>query len=681
MKNLATAMREGIVLLDPPAESMREALAQVVSRCVAEDIVPTAIREALLQTLYAREEQASTAIGHGVAIPHAYKEGVVRPIVALVRLAHRIDTGTAEREPIRFLFVLIGPTGQVDAHLDTLAAIARALADNEVRYDLGEARSADEIIEAFERHHARQAPPAQLKAAHQIDGLAYTGRLGGGLRADIQRRSPHFASDFTDGIHPKTFTATLFLFFACLAPAVTFGGLMYAATGGLIGVTEMLIATAICGIIYALTAGQPLVILGGTGPLLIFTGILYQLCVRFNIPFLPCYALVGVWTAALLVILAVTDASCWIRCFTRFTDEIFAALISMIFIVEALKSIIGYINESRSAELAHDVAFLSLIMALGTFIVAMMLSAFRKSRYLVPAAREFLADFGPTLAVLLMLAFGLLFPAVEPAPLEVPEHFGPTVERSWLVPLTGLPVWVWCAAAIPALLATVLIYLDQNITARLVNSRDHMLRKGEGYHLDLMVVGLLIGFCSMLGMPWLVAATVRSLNHVRALATVEERILPSGDRRDEIVHVRESRVTPLAVHLLIAGMLFFLPMLQLVPKAVLYGLFLYMGIVSISGNQFFERIGLWLMDPNLYPRTHYIRQVPMKVIHKFTLLQLICLAVLWVVKTSAVGILFPMFIALLVPVRMIAGKFFDKKHLNALDAEEIPAEESVDWAG
>ena len=63
----------------------------------------------------------------------------------------------------------------------------------------------------------------------------------------------------------------LFLFFACLAPAIIFGGLMFSKTGGDIGAVEMIVATAFCGLVFAVFAGQPLIILGGTGPMLIQT--------------------------------------------------------------------------------------------------------------------------------------------------------------------------------------------------------------------------------------------------------------------------------------------------------------------------------------------------------------------------------------------------------------------------
>ena len=227
---------------------------------------------------------------------------------------------------------------------------------------------------------------------------------------------------------------------------------------------------------------------------------------------------------------------------------------------------------------------------------------------------------------------------------------------------------------------SVLIYLDQNITARLVNSPDNRLRRGPGYHLDLAVVGLLIGVCSLFGLPWLVAATVRSLNHVRSLANFE-LLVNNQHHHAQIQHVRENRVTGFAIHALLGASLLLLPYLKLIPMAVLFGLFLYMGVVSMAGNQFFERLRLWLTDPELYPSTHYIRRVPILRVHLFTVIQLTCLIVLWIVKTSAWGILFPLFIASLVPIRFLCGRlWFSEEQLAALDAEEEPEEEELQWA-
>ncbi|MCP4172411.1 MAG: HCO3- transporter, partial [Fuerstiella sp.] len=497
-------------------------------------------------------------------------------------------------------------------------------------------------------------------------------------------RLPHYASDFRDGFHSKSVASTLFLFFACLAPAVTFGGIMAELTDNHIGAVEMIVASAFCGVTYALFAGQPLIILGGTGPLLVFTWLLYVLCGQIELGdyFLEVFAWVGLWTGLMLIVLAATDASCLVKYFTRFTDEIFAALISIIFIYAAVEALAEIVSDVYQVErTSHDQALVPLILAMGTFAIAFTLSRFRRSRFLLPQVREFLSDFGPTIALAAMTVAAVTwFHDVQTTTLPAPDAIRPTVERSWLVNPLAAPTWVWLAAIGPAILATLLLFLDQNITARLINSPDHKLQKGDAYHYDLALLGGLVAVCSLFGLPWLVAATVRSLNHVRSLATVENVVDRGGDSRERVLHVRETRVTALAIHVLIGLSVLALPLLKVIPMAVLYGLFLFMGVVSMAGNQFFERLRLWLMDSSLYPSTHYMRRVPTWTIHKFTLLQLVCLIVLGLVEVSPLGILFPLFLVLLVPVRMLAGRFFTPEELAALDAEEEPKEEATQWA-
>jgi hypothetical protein len=84
-------------------------------------------------------------------------------------------------------------------------------------------------------------------------------------------------------------------------------------------------------------------------------------------------------------------------------------------------------------------------------------------------------------------------------------------------------------------------------------------------------------------------------------------------------------------------------------------------------------------DSALYPSTHYVRRVPIRTIHKFTLLQLVGLVVLWTVKVSQLAILFPLFIALGVPLRLLASRLFPAEHVEALDMEEEPEDEETQW--
>jgi hypothetical protein len=75
-----------------------------------------------------------------------------------------------------------------------------------------------------------------------------------------------------------------------------------------------------------------------------------------------------------------------------------------------------------------------------------------------------------------------------------------------------------------------------------------------------------------------------------------------------------------------------------------------------------------------------MRRVPHWKVHAFTAVQLVCLIVLWLVKEHPqFGILFPLFIALLVPLRFALSRFFLPQQLQALDADELPAQEESQW--
>ncbi len=681
MLPLRQSIEQNLVQLDLDANDFSSTVQAAVNLAVEQGRIKPEHAEQAVLALERREAEGATAIGHAVAVPHAYLDCFQEQVILFLRLARPLNLGAPDGISTRFVFVLLGPESSVVEHIDALTDVARLMSDDQFRYDAATAASTEDLTSALDAYSRRTNQKSEPVDAPTEDPFAYTGRPFGGIFRDVQRRWPHYGADFRDGLNFKAVSSTLFLFFACLAPAVTFGGVMAIATDNQIGAIEMIVASAVCGVIYALFSGQPLIILGGTGPLLVFTAILYRMCTDFEIPFLPTYAWVGGWSMVLLLGLAVTDAGCLMRYFTRFTDEIFSALISLIFIYEAVKSL-SHVFEDLDAIGEHATALLSLLLALGTFAIAMALSRFRRTPYLLPQMREFLADFGPTIAIAAMALLAFQLHEVSLDRLPAPDVFETTAGRAWMVNPwdPALPNWVKLAAIGPAILVSMLIFLDQNITARLVNSPDHRLEKGAAYHYDLGLVGLLVGFCSLFGLPWLVAATVRSINHVRSLATNEEVVLAGGQTRERIINVQENRITGLAIHLLIGASLLLLVYLKLIPMAVLYGLFLFMGVVSMAGNQFFERLSLWLHDPSLYPSTHYIRQVPWKTIHKFTAIQLVCLSVLWAVKVSTFGIMFPLFIAGLVPVRLIMGRFFAPRHLDALDAEEEPEEEETHWA-
>jgi hypothetical protein len=100
------------------------------------------------------------------------------------------------------------------------------------------------------------------------------------------------------------------------------------------------------------------------------------------------------------------------------------------------------------------------------------------------------------------------------------------------VPLWSLPIPYRLLAALPAIFLAVLFFLDQNITVRTVNSADNKLVRRATYHLDLLVLALLTGLSSLCGLPWMCAATVESINHIRSLVTTKDALTSRKDGGD-----------------------------------------------------------------------------------------------------------------------------------------------------
>jgi len=88
------------------------------------------------------------------------------------------------------------------------------------------------------------------------------------------------------------------------------------------------------------------------------------------------------------------------------------------------------------------------------------------------------------------------------------------------------------------------------------------------------------------------------------------------------------------------------PVLRNIPMPVLFGVFLYMGVASLKGLQFFDRILIMFMPLKYQPDYMFLRQVPLKRVHIFTAIQLACLIALWVIKSfKQTSILFPLMVS------------------------------------
>lgn len=214
-----------------------------------------------------------------------------------------------------------------------------------------------------------------------------------------------------------------------------------------------------------------------------------------------------------------------------------------------------------------------------------------------------------------------------------------------------------------------------------MNGKGHRLRKPNGSHLDMAVLSVLTLLQSLVGFPWLCAATVRSINHVKALHDYEAiavdktgcGIGESGPLR--VVSTREQRISGVMIHALIGGVVVFArDKLRAVPKPALTGLFLYLGQSALKGNQMWERGVELAQDPGLRSAlTPWAAAgVPRTTTAAFTLIQFACLLCLIAVKDiEGIGVLFPIVVAALAPLRIHMPRLFgfDEDHLEALDRD------------
>jgi len=487
------------------------------------------------------------------------------------------------------------------------------------------------------------------------------------FRSDVKNRRAVYKSDWVDGFKDlkKCFPAISFLYFACLAPAVSFGTISSLITHNTLGIVEYMLSTSLSGMAYSLICGQPMAFIAPTGLTLAFISGLYRFCTQKGLPFFPIYSWVGIWTSVLFIILGLGGAGSLIRFCTRFTDEVFNALLSLNFIYEAVRSLRRNFAEADPSNLTMP--FVSLSIAWGTWFLTARTAAFEYSRFFNQKVRTFVKDFGPVSVFVAMSLLNMqrVIKKMGVRTLAVPRAFELAGGRSLWVSLNAIPTKLKLLCALPAVLLCGLFFMDQNISVRVVNKEENNLKKPVAYNLDMVALGLVTLGLSFAGLPWMCGATVQSLNHVRAMTELRYN---EETGEPEVAKVTETRLTGFMVHFLIFCTLGLLPVLSFVPIPVVSGVFMFLGCKLMSGNTFLERILEVFVEKRRLNPGHPILQIGRAKSAAFTALQIACLSGLWAFKqNNNTAIFFPSVIGFLMIIRtFILPKFFTEKELTAL---------------
>uniref|UniRef100_A0A183BIZ4 HCO3_cotransp domain-containing protein n=2 Tax=Globodera pallida TaxID=36090 RepID=A0A183BIZ4_GLOPA len=316
--------------------------------------------------------------------------------VAIARLSHPTNLGRTMQD-LRFIIIVIAPSRAkgTKTALETTRTFATLFADMDIRQRLVMANTVDmfraTLLEAAKELAMEQSQWRDRKTSNPISAFG----LGKffpfrGMVEDLKRRKRHYVTDYLDGLRghrtaQKMFSSIIFLYFACLLPAIAFGvlnddntggginvrkGILAQRfsqikirkmnddnTGGGINVRKGILAQAIGGIFFAVFGGQPMIILLTTVPLAIYIKVIYRISEALGYDFFAMYACVGLWCQFFLILYAGTELCSLMKLATRSAEEMFSLFIAIAFTVESIRAIhTSFMNNYEVCEDAQVVA-------------------------------------------------------------------------------------------------------------------------------------------------------------------------------------------------------------------------------------------------------------------------------------------------------------------------------------
>ena len=148
--SLASLLPAEQIIHEMKATERWSAIVELVDLLVGLGKIKAEDRESILASLKRREEEMSTGIGFGIAIPHVTSDRIEEVVASFGRSSQGIEFDALDEAPVKFVVLFIVPKNQFQTHLRALASIAKFLNDRSVRESLATVQSADEINAIFQ---------------------------------------------------------------------------------------------------------------------------------------------------------------------------------------------------------------------------------------------------------------------------------------------------------------------------------------------------------------------------------------------------------------------------------------------------------------------------------------------------------------------------------------------------
>ena len=148
---LANLLNEQRIYLDLKSKNCGEVMGELVDHFSEQGLLQNGMRGRAVAALKCREDEISTGVGCGVAIPHAYLDDLTEAVAIFGRSESGIEFASCDHAPVHFVVMMLIPESQRGQHLMTLADIGKRFLSCEVRQALAAAPDESSVIEILSR--------------------------------------------------------------------------------------------------------------------------------------------------------------------------------------------------------------------------------------------------------------------------------------------------------------------------------------------------------------------------------------------------------------------------------------------------------------------------------------------------------------------------------------------------
>lgn len=537
----------------------------------------------------------------------------------------------------------------------------------------GELISYEHDIDEFTESIILRDDTSKLKIApeykHWIHRIP---QIGKGIYMDLCDRLPYYRQDWLDAWDYRVIPSLMETYFNNLLPAIAFAQDMFDRTDNSYGVNEVLLSSALGGIVFGVLSGQPLCIVGVTGPISIFHYTVYDIIKPLNTNYFGFMFWVDFWAFIFHLILALTNTVSLLQFVTTFPCDIFGLFINVVYIQKGIQILIRQFHGSGISNNENLVSgFASIVVALLMTLFGLFFKELYKFKYLPHPWRKFISDYSTALSVVFwsgFVHFGGYLESVKFQFLPITKSFFPTTDmgrdsKTWLAYKTISTKNVFIALPFGIIL-TILFYFDHNVSSLMAQRSQYRLTKPSSFHYDFLLLGITTVVAGVLGIPPPNGLIPQAPLHTESLLVL--------DRNNHVVKCVEQRFTNTVQGLLMIATMTrpFLICLGEIPQAVLSGLFFIMGVQGLIDNTIISRI-LWLfIDPmikNNETSPNPISNIPLRSLLIFIAFSLAGFVGEFAITNTIAAIGFPLVLLLTVIVSFLFPKIFTEEELEILD--------------